>query len=251
MRTKAAVPITETDAVSKKVSSYLAYLTKTEWAIWLTSIALVTISFFAFDRAQYLGYVASLLGVTALMLSAKGNPIGQVLVIVFSGIYAYLSYEAKYYGEMITYLGMTAPMAVLALVSWLKHPYEGDKKEVQVGSVSRKEAVLALLLNGAVTAAFYFILRAFGTANLFLSTISVATSFSAVYLTFRRSEYFALAYMLNDIVLISLWSIAAYADITKLSMVICFLAFLLNDAYTIYSWRKMRKRQKEKASEEA
>lgn len=50
----------------------------------------------------------------------------------------------------------------------------------------------------------YFILRAFNTANIIPGTISVTTSFVAVYLTFRRSPYFALAYAANDVVLIVL-----------------------------------------------
>ena len=41
----------------------------------------------------------------------------------------------------------------------------------------------------------------FNTTNLIPSTISVTISFLAVYLTFRRSPYFDLAYALNDIVL--------------------------------------------------
>ena len=54
--------------------------------------------------------------------------------------------------------------------------------------------------SAAVTAGFYFILKFFNTANIVPSTISVKKSFLAVYLTFRRSPYFSLAYAANDIV---------------------------------------------------
>ena len=68
------------------------------------------------------------------------------------------------------------------------------------------------LLTAAVTAGFYFILRALGTANLLPSTVSVTTSFLAVYLTFHRSPLYALGYAANDVVLIVLWLLAARAD---------------------------------------
>jgi hypothetical protein len=40
---------------------------------------------------------------------------------------------------MITYLGMTMPMSVCALVSWLRHPYEGKKAEVEVNRIGKKD----------------------------------------------------------------------------------------------------------------
>ena len=100
-----------------------------------------------------------------------------------------------------------------------------------------------LLLTVAVTAAFYGVLRAFDTANLLPSTLSVTTSFAAVYLTFRRSPYFALAYAANDVVLILLWVLAAAEDVAYLSVVICFALFLVNDVYGFISWKRMEKRQ--------
>ena len=149
----------------------------------------------------------------------------------------------RYYGEMITYLGMSAPMAVLALISWLKNPYRGDKSQVKVNKISRRETVFMLVLSAMVTAVFWFILKKLGTANLVPSTVSVTTSFIAVYLTFRRSAYYALGYALNDLILIVLWIMAATEDINYISMVICFLVFLANDVYGFFSWLKMQKRQ--------
>jgi len=145
---------------------------------------------------------------------------------------------------MLTYVGMTGPMALFALISWLKNPYKGNKSEVAVNRLHRREVMGMLLLTVVVTIAFYFILEYFHTANMIPSTISVTTSFIAVYLTFRRSPYFALAYAANDIVLIVLWTLAAMEDITYISVLICFAVFLVNDLYGFISWRKMENRQR-------
>ena len=107
------------------------------------------------------------------------------------------------------------------------------------------EWVAALALTVVVTVAFYFILDYYGTANMLPSTLSVTTSFIAVYLTFRRSPYFALAYAANDLVLIVLWILAAMEDVSYLSVMICFVLFLVNDVYGYISWRKMEQRQME------
>lgn len=88
-----------------------------------------------------------------------------------------------------------------------------------------------------------FNLKAFHTANLIPSTLSVTTSFVAVYLTFRRSAHYALAYAANDVVLIVLWVLASLNDISYLSVVVCFAVFLINDIYGFMNWSKMQERQ--------
>lgn len=221
----------------------LKYFTKAELCLWCLSVFSITASFLIFDRENYLTLVASLIGVTSLIFNAKGNPFGQLLMVVFSLIYGIISYSFAYYGEMITYMGMSGPMALFALISWLRNPFEGKKSQVKVNSIGKKEIGFMILLTALVTVLFYFILKYFNTANLLWSTVSVTTSFAAVYLTFRRSPYFAIIYALNDIVLIVLWVYASFSDITYLSVVICFLMFLLNDIYGFISWLKMEKKQ--------
>lgn len=221
----------------------LNYFSRIEIALWSFSVLLIIVSFVAFDRANYMTMLASLIGVTSLIYNAKGNPFGQVLMIIFSLLYGIISYTFAYYGEMITYLGMTMPMAVFALISWLRNPYNGNKSEVKVNSIGKAEQALMWILTFGVTVLFYFILNYYGTANMIPSTLSVTTSFIAVYLTFRRSPYFALAYASNDIVLIVLWILASMHDIRYISVIVCFAAFLANDIYGFVSWQKMKIRQ--------
>ena len=186
---------------------------------------------------------ASLIGATSLIFNAKGNPFGQFLMIIFSVLYGIISFSFSYYGEMITYLGMTAPMALFALISWLRNPYNGNKAEVTVNRLKAREIRFMFILSAIVTLIFYFILELFRTANIIPSTLSVTTSFIAVYLTFRRSLYFALAYAANDIILIVLWGLASITDISYISVTICFVTFLINDLYGFINWKKMEKRQ--------
>ena len=219
------------------------YFSKTEIVLWCSSVVLIVLSFCIFDRENYLTLVASLIGVTSLIYNAKGNPFGQLLMVIFSLLYGIISFTFAYYGEMITYLGMTMPMAAFALISWLRNPYQGNKAEVKVNTISRAETWLMWFLTAIITVLFYYILAFFDTANLLPSTLSVTTSFVAVYLTFRRSPYFALAYATNDIVLIVLWVLASIYDMKYISVVVCFAAFLINDIYGFISWRKMKIRQ--------
>ncbi|MBE6799749.1 MAG: nicotinamide mononucleotide transporter [Ruminococcaceae bacterium] len=227
----------------EKVKGLKNYFSVFEIILWSLSVLAIVISFAIFDKSNYLTLCASLIGVTSLIFCAKGNPFGQILMIIFSTIYGIISFSFSYYGEMLTYMGMTLPMSVFSLVTWLKNPYKDNKAEVKVNKLKGKDIRLILICTAVVTVAFYFILKHFNTANLLPSTVSVTTSFIAAFLTFKRSPFFALGYATNDIVLIVLWVLATKEDISYISVVICFVVFLFNDLYGFFNWLRMQKRQ--------
>lgn len=218
------------------------YFTRFEKILWFFSCLVIFLTYLFFDD-NFLSLIASLIGVTSLIFCAKGNPIGQFLMILFSLIYGYISYTFSYYGEMFTYLGMTMPMATFSLISWLKNPYKGNKNEVTVSLLKPKDYIVLLFLTMIVTCIFYFILNYFNTSYLALSTVSIATSFFAVYLTLKRSHFYAMAYACNDIVLIFLWTLASLENPSYTPVIICFIIFLINDLYGFINWKRIMKRQ--------
>ena len=218
-------------------------LTRFELFLWLLSLAVMLVGYALVPDTGMLNLTASLIGVTALIFVAKGAVIGQVLTVVFAVFYGIISFRLRYYGEMITYLGMSAPMAMAAVVAWIRHPFR-DSREVEIASLSRRTVMWLFLSAAAVTGGFYFILAALGTAQLAVSTISVTTSYLASALTFLRSPYYALAYSANDAVLIVLWVLASMADPRYFVMAACFVMFLANDLYGFFNWRRMRRRQR-------
>ena len=227
----------------------LSSLTKFERALWLISSLIITVSFLFGADKNPLTLIVSLIGVTSLIFIAKGNVWGQILMIIFSIIYGYISYKTRYYGEMITYVGMTGPMAVMALVAWLKNPFEGEENQVAVAEITPLKLTIVSALTVIVTVIFYFILKYFNTANLVLSTVSVLTSFFAASLTFLRSPYYALGYAANDVVLIILWVLASVENPGYVPMVMCFVVFFVNDVYGYISWKRMAEMQKKRIRE--
>ena len=214
-----------------------------ERCLWLGCVLSILLSSFCFWEGDVLSLMASLVGVTALIFLAKGNWVGQVLTVLFALLYALISYQTRYYGEMITYLGMTAPTAALAAVEWIRHPYEKGKDEVEVAGLNKKKIITMISLGIVTAIVFYFILKALGAASLPLSTLSITTSFCASYLMYVRSPYYAIAYALNDIVLIALWSVACLIDIGYLPVAVCFVCFFVNDIYGFVNWRRLKKKQ--------
>ena len=231
----------------KKILSYFSIF---EWCLWICSVVAIILSFLASGDFYVLTLIASLVGVSSLIFIAKGNVVGQFLIIAFSILYGIISIRFRYWGEMLTYLGMSLPAAISACITWLKNPSNESKNEVKVAAMTPKKFFLSLLLSLCVTVVFFFLLKYLGTANLYLSTLSVATSFLAASFLFLRSRYYALAYAANDIVLIGLWTFASMHSLSYLPMVVCFVAFLCNDTYGFINWKRIQTRQNASVKEE-
>lgn len=226
-----------------KLSGLKNYFTGFEIALWVSSVILIVVSFLFSGSGEFLNLIASLVGVTSIILCAKGNPNGLLIMILFSILYGTVSFAFAYYGETITYLGMSAPMSVVAYIAWKRNSYKAGKPEVKVGTLERKHILTVSFLAVPVTVFFYFILKYFNNANLIPSTLSVTTSFVAAYFSFVRSPLFALAYAVNDAVLIVLWILATMVDVSYISVIVCFIVFLVNDLYSFCNWCRMAKRQ--------
>ena len=154
-------------------------LTRREWYLWLASLAVVLIANLMTPELDPLTVTAALVGVTSLVFAAKGNVWAQILMIVFSILYGVISFLFHYWGEMITYLGMTLPMAVWSTVTWLKNPSKENGSEVAIQTLARRHLAALAASTAAVAAVFYYILKLLDTPNLFFSTVSVITSFLA------------------------------------------------------------------------
>ena len=227
----------------KNIKKHLS-LTPFEVGLWVFSVTVSLISYVLSPENGFLNFITSVIGVTAILFVAKGRLLGQILSAVFSLLYGYISLKYRYYGEFITYMGMTFPMAVLSLIQWLRHPYAGKKDEVEMDRLRPGEWRWIAAFAVAVTAVFFFLLRALGTANLIPGTVSVTTSFVASYLTYRRNPWLSVWYAANDVVLIVLWVLASLQDRSYLSVVMCFAVFLVNDLYCFISLRSMARKQR-------
>ena len=128
-------------------------LTKKEWLLWLGSLLIVILSNLVSGSVDVLTLVAVCVGITSLIFAAKGNVWAQILMIVFSILYGIISWRFRYWGEMITYLGMTMPMAVWSTITWIRNPSKNGN-EVEIQKLNRKHIAGLSVFSLAVTAAF-------------------------------------------------------------------------------------------------
>ena len=218
-------------------------LSKKEWGMWIGSLVIVFVSNVAASDFDLLTLTAALVGVTSLIFAAKGNVWAQILMVVFSILYGVISFHFRYWGEMITYLGMTMPMAVWSTITWIRNPSQEDGSVVEIQKLNRRHVVGLAVFGIVVTGIFYVILSTLNTPNIVFSTISIITSFLATSLTMLRSSYYALGYAANDVVLIVLWVLASIENPAYVPVVVNFTIFFFNDMYGFFSWKRRELQQ--------
>ena len=219
------------------MSNPIKNLTKKEWILWMGSLAIVILSNLLSTDIDVLTLVSACVGITSLIFAAKDNVWAQILMVVFSILYGLISWQFRYWGEMITYIGMTMPMAVWSTITWIKNPSESGQ-EVAIQKLTRKHVAGIAAAGVIVTAVFYMILKSLDTPNILFSTISITTSFLAASLTMLRSSYYELGYASNYMILIVLWVLASIENPAYIPVVVNFIIFFFNDMYGFVSWKR-------------
>ena len=178
---------------------------------------------------------------TALLL-AKGKYSCYIIGIISTFFYAYVSYTNRYYGEVIISMCCTLPLMVVGLINWIKH--QDNSNTVIIKAISKKEISLVLLSQALLFGAYYLLLKTFNTNNLLISTLSIVASLIATYLTARRSEKGFIGFIINDIILIVLWSVPVIqGTLNIIPVLLCPILLLINDIYGVYNWKRIKQRQ--------
>ncbi len=209
-----------------------------------TSYVAIITCFIVFPDKNWLSLTSSLLGIFAVILVAKGIVWAPIVNLVYGIFYIIISITQGYYGEAIIYGFMMTPLYIFSIITWLKNRNKENSQVVEVNSIQGKEYIYLAIGTVIFSVAFYFILRALNTSQLLISTFSLTTSAIATYLMLRRSSYYAIGFMIDDIVSVVLWSMSIVTfGIEYLPSVLCFCVFLINDIYGFVHWKREEKKQ--------
>ena len=216
---------------------------KLEKILLFGSIVLVSLVSLIF-KSDLLTTICSIVGIITALLLAKGKNLGQLFGILITILYSIVSFNNKFYGEVIIYVFLMLPMYVIGIISWIKHQNK-ETNTVDVNNINKKEWGLVSILSIVVFIGIYFLLKSFNTNELIVSTISVIASLFAIYLQIRRSRFSFYFYIINDLILIVLWGIPVIlGNLLVLPMVFNPIINLINDSYGVYNWKRLEEKQR-------
>lgn len=183
---------------------------------------------------------------TTAILMSKGKVESYFIGFFSVFFYGIVSYNQGYYGELLITIFLTFPIMVIGIISWLKHQDKEDDVVI-ISSLSKKEIITVFASQLFLFWGYYYLLKAFNTDLLVISSCSIVTSVLASYFEARRSELSLFCYIANDLIIITLWLIPIINGNTSLISVLTGpILLLINDIYGSYNWKRLKNIQKEK-----
>lgn len=227
------------------IKNYFKDWTKFELALLICGLTVSILSSIIFKGTIIDTLYTSLYLITALLMS-KGKVESYFVGFISVFFYGIVSYNQGYYGELIITIFLTFPIMIIGIISWLRNQDKEDDVVI-INTLTRKEIIISLASQLILFWIYYFLLKAFNTDLLVISSISVVTSVLASYFEARRSELSLFCYIANDMVIITLWIIPVIAGKTALiSVLVGPILLLINDIYGSYNWIRLKEIQKKK-----
>lgn len=203
----------------------------------IVCVSIVSIIF----KSDIITTICSIVGICTALLLAKGKVAGQFFGIMIVLLYSFVSFQNRYYGEMLIYIFIMLPLYILGIIEWIKNR-DKETKVVEPNNISLKEWIYIFIISIVLFICLFYLLKYFNTNELFLSTLSVIGSLYAVYLLARRSKIGFLFYVFDDIILFIMWIIPVLnGNLLVLPMVFNPAINFINDLYGWINWTKIEK----------
>ena len=192
-------------------------------------------------NSSILTQLCSITGILCAITQAKGKVISQFIGLVIVVLYSILSFQNKFYGEVIIYIFIMLPLFISGIISWIKN-LNKETNTVNKNTLHKNEWIILTIVSIILFVILYYLLKYFNTNQLLVSTLSLVTSLFATYLVARRSKYGFLFYIGNDIILFILWGGQIIkGDFALIPILVNPIINFINDSYAWKSWNKREK----------
>ena len=200
-----------------------------------------------FFNVPALEIVAGVTLVIAYLLLAKAKVEGYVLYVGAFVIYTFVAWRFDLFGEVISSVFVSIPLAIYGLVKALTNKRKDRKKGqvIVISKIKMPEMIIAFTVMAGIGIGFFFLLGVFDTAFLIVSTISITVTVMGEYFVARRSPIGMWGFFLADALTASLWImwLVIYGYTAAIPLIVTYSMLLINDVYGVVQWRKMRKMQ--------
>ena len=224
----------------KKIRSFI----KTELSGWkpvelawlaIASVVILGLSIYWKDSAM--GIISALTGVWCVVLTGKGKVSNFLFGIVNVVLYAIISFQARYYGEVMLNILYYLPCSVIGLFVWGKNVDEASG-EVVKRKMSVKSSVLVYSVTAAGVVGYGFILKALGGTLPFVDSMSTVLSVVAQILCLKRLAEQWILWIVIDAVTVVMWAYNYMNGGESVATLLMWIVYLLNAILMYIKWRK-------------
>lgn len=234
------------DPVVSMVNSVKKYFE--EWnlweVIWLLSFTVIILTLSILWKDTWYGTVASLTGIWCVVLTAKGKISNYYFGIVNVILYAVVAYQSKFYGEVMLNILYFLPMTIGAIFLWKKHKVSEDRPDdVRIITLEWKERILWFVGSVFAILGYTYLLYVLKGNLPWVDSITTVASIVAMIILARRAIEQWILWIFVDILTVVMWVIAIKQGAGDITVLIMWIAYLINAVYGYMNWLKLLKEQ--------
>ena len=208
------------------------------WEIlWLMTACVVIAALSIYWHDSLMGIISATTGVACVVCTGKGKLSAYLFGTVNVVLYAVISYQARYYGEVMLNALYYFPMEFYGFYVWKRHmnaeTHEVEKKRMQ----PRGRLVLALAI-AAGTVGYGFILKALGGALPFADALSTVASVAAMIISVHMYMEQWIIWIAVDVVTVIMWAAAFAGGNESMATLLMWIVYLGNAVIMYVKWAK-------------
>ncbi len=208
-------------------------------------VAVVVLSLLAKSSAITIAY--SIFGILYVACLARKLKIGLIFGAIKTLLYIAQSALYHNWGEFVLNIVVVLPLILLSIIGWFR---KSLGVTVTSKKLSRNEWIILLIVNLALSVAFYFILAEFDTPNLLVASISIFFTISSHYLMVRKSPFMFIGFICVNIATFLIWLLPIIEgqalNFETAPMLATMLVYAISNIFGTVNWFKgALKQQKE------
>lgn len=216
----------------------------TGWKMWqivwmlLANSVILGVSLYLGDTA--LGILASLTGVSCVILCGMGKLSNYIFGTINVVLYAIVAWKAKYYGDVMLNLLYYFPTNLLGFFVWSKHINQ-ENNEVYKKRMTLKQDIVLGIVSVAGVLGYSYILKKLGGNLPIVDSMSTVFSVIAQILMIKRFVEQWIIWIIVDIVSVIMWIAAFFTGGESVAVLMMWSVYLANAVIMFVKWNRESK----------
>lgn len=216
----------------------------TGWKKWqiawivLANGIILGVSLYMGDTA--IGIVASLTGVTCVILCGMGKVSNYFFGTINVVLYAIVAWKARYYGDVMLNLLYYFPTNIIGWVVWSKHLNQ-EKNEVYKKRMTLMQDILLAIVSVVGVLGYSCLLKLLGGNLPIVDSMSTVFSVIAQILMIKRFTEQWVIWIIVDIVSVIMWIAAFFTGGESVAVLMMWSVYLANAIIMFVKWLKESK----------
>lgn len=213
---------------------------------WMCIFTLTIIISGIISHDKILDIISGVFGVINIVLCAKGKYSNYYFGIVYVVSYSYIAFSQKLYASGFLFACYFLPMQFLGLYWWKKHQsHKNGIRCIKINSMRKNEFIWWVLLIVIFVLIVSKILNRMNDPFPLFDAGTSILSIVGMYWMTRRLYIQWYIWFISNCFTIIIWSyVFIHMHNGHISQLIMNIAFILNNFYGLYNWKRAKKRQK-------